>query len=67
MAAATLGTGSWHGIYRGLPFDVHGPESVTADITLNVVTPLYIFDFLAANILFIKIRVKFIKSLYSRK
>ena len=62
MAAATVGAGSWHGIYRGLPFDVHGPECVTADITLNVVIPLCIPDFLAANILFIIFRVKFIKA-----
>ena len=35
VAAATVGAGHRHGIYRGLPFDVHGPECVTADITFE--------------------------------
>ena len=35
VAAATVGAGSWHGIYRGLPFEVHGPECVTVDIAFE--------------------------------
>ena len=35
VAAATVGAGHRHGIYRGLPFDVHCPECVTADITFE--------------------------------
>ena len=35
VAAATVGTGSWHGICRGFTFDVHGLECVTTDITFE--------------------------------
>ena len=60
VAAATVGAGHRHGIYRGLPFDVHGPECVTADITFECCYSSMHTCFLAANILFIIIRVKFI-------
>ena len=61
VAAATVGAGHRHGIYRGLPFDVHGPECVTADITFECCYSSMHTCFFAANILFIIIRVKFIK------
>ena len=51
VAAATVGAGHRHGIYRGLPFDVHGPECVTADITFECCYSSMHTCFLAANIL----------------
>ena len=62
VAAATLGATHRLGIYRCLPFDVEALESVAAVIAFECCySSQHTLFFLAANILSIIIRVKFIK------
>ena len=61
VAAATLGAGHRLGIYRCLPFDVEGLEGVAAVIAFECCySSQHTLFFLAANVLLIIIRVKFI-------